>query len=184
MDFLKSNFNSISTLIFVFFIIVAHVFAKNNYDFSKNTISDLGAQAYDRKGIMQIGFLAFGLTLAMGIFLNGLSVRILPILIYALCVALTGIFCTKPFFSYPIFSEIESTLHSVFAQVAGISFSIGILTQTFYASDKQAKTAHFIFFLLVIGLSASFGLVTNYQGIVQRLLYLVSFIWLIKFFKP
>ena len=58
MDFLKSNFNSVSTLIFVFFIIVAHVFATNNYDFSKNTISDLGAQAYDPKGIMQIGLSA------------------------------------------------------------------------------------------------------------------------------
>lgn len=184
MDFLKSNFNSISTLIFVFFIIVAHVFATNNYDFSKNTISDLGAQAYDRKGIMQIGFLAFGLTLSVGILLNGLSLQTLPILIYALCVALTGIFCTKPFFPNTSFSEIESTLHSIFAQVAGISFSIGILTQIFYATDKQEKTAHFIFFLLVIGLSASFGLLKNYQGIAQRLLYLVSFIWLIKFFKP
>lgn len=184
MEYLKLNYNSISTLIFVFFIIVAHILATNNYDFSKNTISDLGAQAYARKGIMQIGFLTFGLTLSVGIMLNGFSVRTLPILIYALCVVMTGVFCTKPFFTYPTFSETQSTLHSVFAQVAGIAFSIGILTQVFYETEKPVKTVHFIFFLLVIGLSASFGLVTNYQGIAQRLLYLVSFIWLIKFFKP
>jgi Protein of unknown function (DUF998) len=184
MEYLKSNYNSHSTFIFVFFIIIAHVFATNNYDFSKNTISDLGAQAYDRKWIMQIGFLLFGITVAIGIFLNGFSVRTMPILIYALCVAMTGIFCTKPFFTYPTFSETQSMLHSIFAQVAGIAFSIGILTQVFYETEKPVKTVHFIFFLLVIGFSASFGLLKNYQGIAQRLLYLVSFVWFIKFYRP
>ncbi len=184
MEYLKSNYNSLSTLIFVFFIILAHVFATNNFDFSKNTISDLGAQAYDRKWIMQIGFLLFGITVVVGIFLNGFSVRTLPILIYALCVALTGIFCTKPFFQVNTFSQTQSSLHSLFAQIAGISFSIGILMQLFYEMEKPMKTAHFIFFLLVIGFSASFGVLKNYQGIAQRLLYLVSFIWFVKYYKP
>ena len=184
MEFLKSNYNVISTTLFVVFIIVAHIFSTDNYDWTKNTISDLGAQGYDRKLIMQIGFLAFGLTLAIGIFLNGLSLRTAPILIYGLCVALTGIFCTKPFVDLDTYSTTQSTLHSTFAQIAGVTFSVGVLTQVFFTTTNNYKLIHVTFFVLVIGLSATFGLLKNYQGIAQRLLYLTSFLWLIKYYKP
>jgi hypothetical membrane protein len=97
MDFLKSNYSIISVTIFVLAIVAAHIFSTHNYDWSKNTISDLGSQGYHRKVIMQLGFLVFGLTLSLGILLNGLTFRTTPILIYGLCVGLTGIFCTKPF---------------------------------------------------------------------------------------
>lgn len=184
MEFFKTNYNIISTILFVVFIIVAHIFSTANYDWTKNTISDLGAQGYDRKYIMQIGFLAFGLTLSVGIFLNGLSLRTSPILIYGICVGLTGIFCTKPFFDINSYSTTQSTLHSTFAQIAGVTFSVGILTQLFFTTDKNLIYIHIAFFILVIGLSATFGLLKNYQGIAQRLLYLTSFLWLIKYYKP
>ena len=184
MELFKTNYNIISTILFVVFIIVAHIFSTSNYDWTKNTISDLGAQGFDRKLIMQIGFLAFGLTLSVGIFLNGLSLRTSPILIYGLCIAMTGIFCTKPFFNSNTYSATQSTLHSIFAQIAGVTFSVGILTQIFFTTDKNLKYIHIIFFILVIGLSAAFGLLKNYQGIAQRLLYLTSFLWLIKYYEP
>jgi hypothetical membrane protein len=104
MDYIKSNYNIISTALFVLAIVVAHIFSTNNYDWTKNTISDLGSQGYDRKLIMQFGFLAFGLTLSAGILANGLTWRTTPILIYGLCVGLTGIFCTKPFFNLDNYS--------------------------------------------------------------------------------
>ncbi len=184
MDYIKSNYNIISTTFFVFAIAVAHIFSTNNYDWTKNTISDLGSQGYDRKLIMQFGFLAFGLTLSAGILTNGLTWRTTPILIYGLCVGLTGIFCTKPFFSIDKYSVLQSTIHSALAQIAGATFTLGILVQLLYTTDKSEKWIHFTFFILVVGLSVSFGLVKNYQGIAQRLLYLTSFIWLIKFYKP
>jgi hypothetical membrane protein len=183
MNLFKSNYNIISTALFVVFIIAAHIVSTDNYNWTKNTISDLGAQGYAKKLIMQIGFLAFGLTLAIGLFLNGLTLRTSPIFIYGICVALTGIFCTKPFVYLETYSAAQSTLHSTFAQIAGVTFSIGILTQIFFTTDN-IKYIHLAFFILVIGLSATFGLLKNYQGIAQRLLYLTSFIWLIKYYKP
>ena len=133
---------------------------------------------------MQIGFLAFGLTLTTGLLLNGITGRTTPILIYGLCVALTGIFCTRPFTDIATFSTSQSTLHSIFAQVAGMAFCIAILTQLFLTTNNNLKFIHAVFFILVIGLSMTFGLLKNHQGIAQRLLYFVSFIWLIKYYKP
>jgi hypothetical membrane protein len=184
MELLKSNYAIISVSLFAVLILVAHIFSTDQYDWMKNTISDLGAQGYGGKLIMQIGFLSFGLILSVGLLLNGLSWRTTPILIYGLCVALTGIFCTKPFFDVDSYSTTQSTLHSTFAQIAGVAFSIGMLAQLVFASDKQAKIIHLAFFVLVIALSVAFGVLKNNQGIAQRLLYLVSFIWLIKYFKP
>lgn len=183
MDYLKINYNIIATVFFVLVIVVAHIFSSNQYDWTKNTISDLGAQGYDRKQIMQFGFLVFGLTLSVGILANGLTWRTTPILIYAVCVGLTGIFCTKPFFNLNDYSATQSTIHSVLAQLAGIAFTLGILLQLYYTDDKNEKWIHLLFFILVVGLSASFGLVKNYQGIAQRLLYLTSFIWLVNYYK-
>lgn len=132
---------------------------------------------------MQLGFLVFGLTLSAGILANGLTWRTTPILIYGLCVGLTGIFCTKPFSNLDNYSAIQSTIHSTLAQIAGTTFTLGILVQLFYSADKSEKWIHFVFFILVVAFSATFGLTKNYQGIAQRLLYLTSFIWLIKYYK-
>jgi hypothetical protein len=183
MEYLKSNYNIISTTLFVLAIIVAHIFSTNNYDWTKNTISDLGSQGYDRKSIMQFGFLTFGLTLSAGILANGLTWRTTPILFYGFCVGLTGFFCTKPFSNLDNYSAIQSTIHSALAQIAGASFTLGILLQLFYSTDKNEKWIHFVYFILVVGLSASFGLVKHNQGIAQRLLYLTSCVWLIKYYK-
>ena len=184
MDIFKNNYNIISTALFIVIILIAQIFATHNYSWTKNTISDLGSQGYERKLIMQLGFLAFGLILSSGIIIKGLTWRTTPILIYALCVALTGVFCTKPFFNMEHYSVSQSTIHSALAQIAGITFTLGILVQLFYASYNNEKWIHLTFFILVIVLSASFGLVKNNQGIAQRLLYLTSFVWLIKFYKP
>ncbi len=184
MEYYKTKYQLISTTFFVLAIVVAHIFATNNYDWTKNTISDLGSQGYDKKFIMQFGFLSFGLTLSAGILINGLTWRTTPILIYGLCVGLTGIFCTKPFYNLDNYSVTQATVHSAMAKTAGISFTLGILLQLFYPQYKTEKWIHFLFFILVVGFSVSFGLVKNYQGIFQRLLYLTSFIWLIKYYKP
>ena len=183
MELFKNNYSIISTTLFVLAIVIAHIFSTNGYEWTKNTISDLGSQGYNRKIIMQFGFLAFGLTLSVGILLNGLTWRTTPILIYGLCVGLTGIYCTKPFFNLDSYSETESAIHSALAQIAGITFTLGILVQIFYSANNSERWIHFIFLILVIGLSASFGLLKNYQGIAQRLLYLISFIWLVIFYK-
>lgn len=183
MDVLKAHYNLVATAFFIFFILLAHFYANHPYNWTKNTISDLGAQDYEHKWIMQAGFLSFGLILSVGILFHGLTLRTAPVLIYGLCVAATGIFCTKPFTGMEPYSTAHAALHSFFAQFAGIAFSLGILMQLFFIRDRNQQMTHLVFFVVVIGLSATFGILKNNQGIAQRLLYLSSFIWLVFFFK-
>lgn len=184
MNFLKSSYNVAATAIFVLAIAIAHVYSASNYAWKKNTISDLDSQGYDRKLIMQLGFLAFGLTVSAGIALNGLTGRVVPIFVYGLCVALTGVFCARPFFGLHDYSVAQATIHSVLAQVAGVAFALGILVQLFYSSSSAEKWTHLVFFMLVVGFSAAFGFLKNYQGVAQRGLYFVSLAWLVRVYKP
>jgi len=185
MKRIRSHYNVVATVFFFLIIVAAHFLVPDNYDLTKNTISDLGSQGYDYKPLMQVGFIFFGLILILGISLNEINLRTTPLLIYGFCVALTGIFCAKPFVNTEPFStsEMQSILHPFFAQAAGIAFSIGILMQVFYTNRRSEKIIHVLFLAAVIGLSVTFGLYNDYPGIVQRVLYLVSFIWLAIFYK-
>lgn len=184
MAYFKLHYPLISVCVFLSFIILAHIFSSGEYSFTKNTISDLGAQGYGKKLIMQAGFLLFGITLSTGIILNGLRLNNVLFLVYGLCVALTGVFCTKPFAHQETinYSQLYSGLHSIFAQVAGITFSIGVFIQWFMEKNQDIKWKHLLFFSLIIGCSLVFGLIKNYQGITQRVLYLISFWWLVKYY--
>jgi len=182
--YFKLHYPFISICLFLSIIVLAHIFSSPEYSFVKNTISDLAAQGYSKKIIMQTGFLLFGIILSSGILLNGVNFNNALILIYGSCVALTGIFCTKPFVHPETtnFSQLHSNLHSAFAQIAGIAFSIGILLQWYLEKIPDIKWKHLLFFALIISCSLAFGLIKNYQGVVQRILYLISFWWLARYY--
>jgi hypothetical protein len=137
---------------------------------------------------MQAGFIGFGLLLNLGfaqkfIAAQKVSYPDLLIMLYGLAILFSGIFSTAPFIQGVSYSVQESNLHSFFATTAGISFSLGIFYRLVTAPTPSEKWLHTIFLVLVMGTSLLFGLSENgllpvAKGIVQRSLYLVSFIWL------
>ena len=61
------KYNVIAVAVFIGIIIIAHLSANGSYSWKTNTVSELAAQGYERKWIMQIGFVLFGLILIFGI---------------------------------------------------------------------------------------------------------------------
>jgi hypothetical membrane protein len=176
-----------AVLYFVGFIVLAHFFAPPGYVWTRNTISDLGSQGHTNKWIMQAGFIGFGVLLAAGLLFkfrdwghmnypDGL------IIAYGLSVLVTGFYCAAPIDKTLPVSLREEQIHSLFASLAGFFLVTGIL---WYLFTSPSRWAFHLTFLLLIGLcSALFGLSENgmiaiEKGILQRTLYLVSFIWLV-----
>jgi hypothetical membrane protein len=168
-------------------IVLAHFFAPPGYRWTMNTISDLGSQGHVNKWVMQAGFIGFGLLLAGGLLLNFRRLgRINPpdllLIVYGLSILVTGFFCTAPINSALPFSASEAQVHSLFAALAGFALVGGMVW--YLAISPTRRVFHLIFLVLVIALSGLFGLSENGQfpiekGILQRALYLVSFIWLV-----
>lgn len=180
---------SLSVFYFVAVIIIAHFFVPSEYIWTQNTVSELAAQGLPNQWIMQAGFIGFGLLLNLGFIQKFKTAKKIFsadifIMLYGLAILVTGFFSTMPFIDGMSYSERESFLHSLFAQIAGVSFTIGIFYRFIIAPSAKEKAFHATFFLLVMGTSLGFGLAENGaitlgQGIIQRTMYLVSFIWLI-----
>jgi len=178
-----------AVIFFVITIILAHSFAPIEYNWKQNTISDLGAQQYKNAWIMRVGFIGFGILVCAALIRlysssENRNYSDLLIAIYAIGIFLTGFFSTAPFLGTSSFSIQEDKWHSVFAQVAGIAFSFGILWHLIGYSNPNQRIVNFIFLVLVIGFSSLVGLSKNELipiglGIFQRGLYVISFIWLL-----
>jgi hypothetical membrane protein len=188
MTELITKYNWTSVGLFVLFIIVAHFFTTNPYDWRANTISELASQKYQYRWIMKTGFILFGGVLAIGItnkLINGDGKLLteLPILIYALAIMISGLYSTKPIVDGIEYSELESKIHSYSAQIAGMAFSIGLLIYGFTETNTNLKIIHFVTFAFVVLFSALFGIMDSNVGIIQRVMYSVSFVWLTLFYN-
>lgn len=177
---------TISVLFFCTTIIIAHFISPADYDWKVNTISEFGSQQYNFKWVMQVGFIGFGILLSYGYIVemlknNRLDIKYLMLILYGVSILITGFFCTKPFRPTETYNVMESNIHSLFAQIAGICLSISILLHFISAQAIGLKAIHFSYFLFVILISLAFGLNPNIQGIIQRILYLGSFSWIIFF---
>jgi len=180
---------TVSVTWFVGVIVVAHFFAPVGYRWTHNTVSELAAQGQRHKWIMQVGFVGFGVLLNAGIVLKAVSARRasypdLLIAAYGVCILISGVFCTSPMDEALSYSASEAQMHSAAATMAGVFFSLGVLGYLLLSQRPAQRILHFVFLALVLGCSILFGLaeggsVDLGRGIAQRLLYVVSLVWLI-----
>lgn len=172
----------ISVLLFIAFILLAQWLAPDAYHWKQNTVSELAAQGYSKKWVMKIGFMVFGVLLTMAALLRWREhsewYMHWPIVIYALAIAVSGVFSTAPFIEGQGYSVVESRMHSVCAQVAGIAFSLGLLTHGIAGDATALRVQSFVALAAVATLSGLFGYLEHGVGIVQRTMYLVSYYWL------
>jgi hypothetical protein len=176
-------FTSIAIGLIIANILLAQFLAPQSYDWTSNTVSELASQGYSGKWIMQLGFIGFGIFLSAGIGTKlratpGLWYREVPLLVYAVSILLSGIFCEKPFLEGLPYSETEAQLHSFFAMAAGFSLSIAILVTGILEPGLSRKIAHYGVLVFVIAMSLLFGASRSGTGIIQRIMYLGSFAWI------
>jgi hypothetical membrane protein len=185
----KLRFFTIAIAYWIVIIVVAHLFPPPGYGWTRNTISDLASQGHTYKWIMQAGMIGFGILINLAVGLTfwrtkRMSIHLPFIALYGFAILLSGIFCTAPIDPSISYSLSDANLHSLFATIAGLSLSMAILCCVFYPFTRYERLMNLFFLILTMVLSASFGLAENNlmgigQGIIQRLLYLVGFGWLV-----
>lgn len=189
LDNSMKNHLNIPVAFLTIVIILAHFFPPVGYQWTDNTISELASQGHDNAWIMQSGFIGFGILITLSLMTSWqqytqFTIGNAFIIIYGIAILLSGIFSTAPIDSTLTYSTNEAKLHSLFATIAGINISIAIAWRIFSSRQPLDKILHFGFLIMITGLSFAFGLAENGtllfgKGIIQRLLYLTGFIWLI-----
>jgi hypothetical membrane protein len=165
-------------------ISIAQALVPAPYDWQRNTVSELAAQAYEMAWIMRAGFIGFGGLLTVGagqrLMINVKENR--PdafVLLYGMAVFLSGVYSTAPFVEGVFYSEPEVRTHSLMATVAGVAISLGMAGRMITEPAPMRKFFHLAALVLVLILSILFGVLAEGTGIIQRALYLVGFVWLV-----
>lgn len=169
--------------LFIAFILVAHLFVPQGYQIRINTISEMAAQGLPHGWIMRSGFILFGLTQIIGQGhrlqkQEGSLLTTIPYILYGVSIGLTGIWST----TYPGMVQpnlTESGLHSLFATTAGVALVVTMLLFAWRTKEIRLRLTHLGVAILVLLLSMGFGLLPGIQGWTQRLMYAVSFLWIL-----
>jgi hypothetical membrane protein len=165
-------------------LVTAHVLVPEPYHWYLNSISQLGAQSYEKAWVMRVGFIGFGLLLQLPAITRirasrSLWYRELPIVIYGLAILVSGIFSAEPFVEGTPYSRSEASIHGAVATVAGLALSLGILLHALTDTPNSRRIGHLVALVLVTGLSILFGRMPDLAGAIQRLLWCAGFAWLL-----
>jgi hypothetical membrane protein len=184
LDWLIQYYNLLSVLYFVSFAIFTQLIAPREYHWKENTFSELAAQEYNNKWIMQIGLIGFGMILGTGSLIQLLTFepgwyKEIPILVYAVSIAMSGVFCTKPILDSVTYDEREYKLHSFFAQLGGMSFVIGLILFAGISATLFEMGMHLIFLVLIMLSLMIFSKMESKRGIAQKSIFLIGFLWLV-----
>ena len=164
-------------------VVLGPLYTVTEYSTIANLISELGAQHTPNNFIMIMAFVIFGVTIALAGIKN-FQISLLPFIIYGLTMAVVGVFPHKPIDATVAYNATYHNLHGIIATVAGTALTIGFIWQGFRMRKPQK---YICFYLALVAfvfpvLMLSFN---EYQGIIQRVMYLQVLVWLwINYPKP
>jgi hypothetical membrane protein len=161
------------------------LFSSKEYSISGNTLSELGAQFAPDAWIMNSVFvlLAIGSLTAGWKYYEGFMLHRIILIIFGVSLILLAFFNHAPVIPDLRYNISEDGWHSYFICTAGLSFIILSIATSFILEKQQER-----FLALAAGISSIFLSVLMSEadrlvGIWQRLMFIISFGWMIYNFK-
>jgi hypothetical protein len=105
-----------------------------------------------------------------------------PFMAFGLFMALSGLFGHTPIADSVPFDELEHRLHSLLATLAGVSITAGLAWHALRTPRRGQRAAALALAVLCVVLPLSMLNFPAYQGLIQRVMYLLVFAWLWHFY--
>jgi hypothetical protein len=181
-----------SVLLRVSFILMLMVmfllpfFTFSGYSIIANTLDDMGAQSVPNAWVMNLVFVALAagsISAGWGYF-KGFILHRIVLALFALSLVLMAFFNHVPASNDSFHNISEDGWHSYFASTAGLSFIILSIATSFIMNEQHARFIAMASGISVFFLSVLMSEVAVAAGIWQRLIYIISFAWMIHYFKP
>ncbi len=164
-------------------IFLLPIISFENYSILSNTTSHLGAQKAPFNWIMNGGFIALGIVTIFYGKERTANYPIAKVLIYVFGISLIG---TALFQHRPLTGEeanmIVDAFHSIFATSTGFSFSILAIVTYFILIEPKDKALAIALAVIAILIPILMQAIPSYQGLLQRLMFILAFTWLLYTF--
>ncbi len=175
------RFTHLGILAFVAAVVAGPLYTVTGYSAVRNLISELSAQNTPGNWIMSAAFL----TLGAGIVADGtrsFAFHQLPFIAFGVFMALAGIFSHKPIDLQLTYVEWEHTAHSALATAAGVSVTVGFVWQAVHLQMPLHRLLVAVLALMCVVLPLAMFRFPEVQGVVQRVMYALVFMWLWSFY--
>lgn len=153
-----------------------------SYSWIRQTTSESAAQGVQGAWVARLGFLLFGLAVLWLVSFVGprwgrWGARFLGA--FGVLMLATAVFSHRPWLRDTSYDRFEDLLHSVTASAMGFAFAAGVVAVALRRRgpsrlDRSADTLA-VAAAVIIPLAMSQG--TAYQGLLQRSMFLVAFVW-------
>ncbi len=113
--------------------------------------------------------------------LKGYWFHKIALTIFGVSLFAAGIFRHAPINGNIPFNLLEDQLHSLFASITGFSFTVFAFSAAFIERSRKKRILAVIVAVGATGLSILMFTVSGFAGIWQRMIFILSFAWLIFF---
>jgi len=160
-------------------------FSVPGYSIIVNTLSDLGAQSAPHGWIMNFLFvcLAAGSLMAGLEYYEGFVPHRIILVLFGISLILLSYFNHAPLNTNIQYNVIEDGWHAYFTCTAGLSFIILSIATIFILEKQQDRLLALTAGISAIFLAVLMSEADRFAGIWQRLMFIISFGWLIFNFK-
>ena len=174
----------VSYILMLAVIFILPFFSVTGYSIIRNTTSQLGAQFTPNAWIMNFTFVSLGLSsiIAGWRFLDGFMFHRTFLLLFGISLVLTAFFNHAPLQPCIQYNLTEDGWHSYFAYSTGLSFTIFAIATAFILEDPIDRGLALGTGLIATILSVLMSEADQLTGIWQRLIFMISFGWMIYAF--
>jgi hypothetical protein len=169
--------------IFVVAAALGPLYTAQGYSPVANVISELAAQSTPRNYVMATAFVALG-TAVIYDGMKSFHRSLLPFMLFGVAFGAAGLFGHKPISDAVPYSAGIDLAHSALATTSGIALTVGFLWQAAIASHGAQKPISAALAIVCVVLPLVMLTFTQYQGLVQRIMYLLVFSWLWAYYPP
>lgn len=173
-----STLSRIGIAIFAITVMLGPLYTLDEYSSNSNLISELGAQHSPNGFIMVVAFLVMGTSIAVD-GLRRFQRSLIPFILFGLAMGAVGLFPHKPIDPSIDFNQAYHNWHGILASVAGAAITTGFVWQGFICRGKRRYICFYLALVALLFPALMLGL-PDYQGLIQRLMYLqlLGWIWL------
>ncbi len=160
-------------------MLVGPAFSPNNFNWIEHTTSQQAGQLVAGAWIMRLGFVGFGL----GILFDATSrLRAAEwqnslFWFFGLSMVLVAVFSHRPIDASLAYDMSDDWLHSLFATAMGFAFGFGVAWRMYHMRSRLPLILSAVAAAASIILPLAMWQLPNYAGLLQRLMFLISFVW-------
>lgn len=166
----------IGVLFILFTILLGPLYTEVEYEWFKNSISELAAQNTKNAWIMRTGLIALGAVLIIDYFRNK-HLTDLPFAAFGLFIALSAVFPHRPYVPGREFNETVDSIHSILANLTGFSAVLGFILKWIGDTVIKRKILYLSLAIIYTVLPLMMIVFPEAHGFFQRIIFFSFFVW-------